>query len=271
MPGILAEGSDVSVRELRDDHGSPESTLVRMAGKQGKATSQNAANESAGGWRTKAGQFIQAFRMQLRDDKALIPWLVGTFVVVAGVVFGIGVSLGNQWFLLPLGIILALLVDMIIFGRRVQRNVFAKAEGQPGAAGWALQNMRGSWNVSQGVSGTAQLDVVHRVVGRPGVVLVAEGAPHRVKGLLAQEKKRVARMVGSTPIYDVVVGNEQGQVPLRRLQSHVTKLPRNISKDQVDSLNTRLSALSKGGAAMPKGPVPQGAKVRSPQRTVKRR
>jgi hypothetical protein len=241
-----------------------------MAGKQGKAAGKGAAGESAG-WRAKLGQFIQAFRLQLRDDKALIPWLLGTFVLVAGVVFGVGFAFGNQWFVLPLGIILALLVDMIIFGRRVQHNVFTKAEGQPGAAGWALQNMRGSWNVSQGVAGTAQLDAVHRVVGRPGVVLVAEGAPHRVKGLLAQEKKRVARVVGSTPIYDVVVGNENGQVPLRRLQSHVTKLPRNISKDQVTSLNTRLAALARGGAAMPKGPLPQGAKVRSPQRTAKRR
>jgi hypothetical protein len=242
-----------------------------MAAKQGKPASRGAAGESGAGWRAKVGQFVQAFKLQLRDDKALIPWLVGTFVVVAGVVFGIGVAFGDQWFLLPLGIILALLVDMIIFGRRVQRNVFTKADGQPGAAGWALQNMRGSWNVSQGVAGTAQLDAVHRVVGRPGVVLVAEGEPHRVKGLLAQEKKRVARVVGSTPIYDVVVGDGKGQVPLRRLQSHVTKLPRNIPKEQVGSLSTRLSALTKSGAAMPKGPVPQGAKIRSPQRTVKRR
>jgi hypothetical protein len=103
------------------------------------------------------------------------------------------------------------------------------------------------------------------------VVLVAEGAPHRVKPLLAQEKKRVARLVGKTPIYDVVVGNDEGQVPLAKLQRHMTKLPRNVTAAQIESLEQRLSILDTRGAAMPKGPTPQGAKVRNLQRTVRRR
>src|SRR5687767_15669391 len=64
---------------------------------------------------------------------------------------------------------------------------------------------------------------------RSGVILVAEGVPSRVRGLLAQEKKKVARIVGDTPIYDIVVGEEEGQVPLRKLSAHVTKLPRNLT------------------------------------------
>jgi len=100
---------------------------------------------------------------------------------------------------------------------------------------------------------------------------VAEGSPQRVKNLLAQEKKRVSRVVGDVPIYDVLVGNEEGQVPLRRLQGHIMKLPRNISSKQVDALETRLQALSNRGAAMPKGPMPQGARMRNVQRTIRRR
>src|SRR2546429_49383 len=155
-----------------------------------------------------------------------------------------------------------LLLAVIIFGRRVQRNVFGKAEGQPGAAAWALDNMRGRWTVTPTVAGTAQLDAVHRVIGRPGVVLVAEGAPHRVKSLLAQEKKRVARVVGDTPIYDLIVGNEEDQVPLRRLQQRIMKLPNNLKPAQIDTLEKRLSALASRGAALPKGPMPQGTKMR---------
>ena len=147
---------------------------------------------------------------------------------------------------------------MIIFGRRVQKNVYAKATGQPGAAGWALDNMRGQWRVTQAVAGTTQLDAVHRVIGRPGVILVAEGAPHRTKGLVAQEKKRIARIVGQVPIYEVLVGDEEGQVPLSKLQRHVTKLPRNIDKSQMETVEKRLAALAnRGGPAMPKGPMPQ--------------
>src|SRR5256885_16794213 len=141
-----------------------------------------------------------------------------------------------QWWLLPIGIARGLLLAVIIFGRRVQRNVFGKADGQPGAAAWALENMRGRWRVTPTVAGTTQLDAVHRVLGRPGVVLVAEGAPHRVKALLAQEKKRVSRVVGDTPIYDYIVGNEEDQVPLRKLQAKIMKLPTNLKRDQIDGL-----------------------------------
>ena len=37
---------------------------------------------------------------------------------------------------------------LIIFGRRVQKTVYKQAEGQPGAAAWALENMRGEWRVT---------------------------------------------------------------------------------------------------------------------------
>src|SRR5690606_19757306 len=144
---------------------------------------------------------------------------VGSIVVffVVGLIFGI------QWFLLPVGILVGVLLAFIIFGRRVQKSVYAKADGQAGAAAWALDNLQGAWRVSQAVAGTTQLDAVHRVIGRPGIILVGEGNPGRVKGLLAQEKKRVARLVGDTPIYEFVVGNEEGQIPLSQLQKRLNK------------------------------------------------
>jgi Domain of unknown function (DUF4191) len=242
-----------------------------MAGKQDKAGAKQAAKKRRAERKAKRTQMFEAFKMQRREDRALIPWMLGVFVVAVGVVFGIGLLFGVQWFTLPLGIMLGVLGALIVFGRRVQRNVYRKADGQPGAAAWALDNLRGKWKVSQAVAGTTHLDAVHRVLGRPGVILVGEGAPHRVKPLLAQEKKRVSRVVGQTPIYDIIVGTEEGQVPLRRLQSKLMKLPRNISTAQMDTLETRLSALANRGAAMPKGPMPQNAKMRNMQRTLKRR
>jgi hypothetical protein len=67
------------------------------------------------------------------------------------------------------------------------------------------------------------------------------------------------------------VGNNDGQVPLSGLQRHLAKLPRNISADQVETLENKLTVLAARGAAMPKGPMPQGAKMRNVQRTVRRR
>jgi hypothetical protein len=236
-----------------------------------KAAKKDARRAKREASKARRKQIWQAFKIQRREDKALIPWMLGAFLGSVLVVFGIGLIFDMHWILLPLGIAIGFLAAVSIFGRRVQRSVYSKAEGQPGAAGWALDNMRGQWRVTQGVAGTAHLDAVHRVIGRPGVILVAEGAPHRVKGLLAQEKKRVARVVGSTPIYDMVVGNDEGQIPLKKLQRHLQKLPRNISAAQMDSLEARLSALGTRTAALPKGPLPQGAKMRSVQRAVRRR
>jgi hypothetical protein len=39
----------------------------------------------------------------------------------------------------------------------------------------------------------------------------------------------------------------------------------------MDSLEARLNSLGSRAAAMPKGPLPPGAKMRSVQRTVRRR
>lgn len=242
-----------------------------MAQKQDKAAAAEAKKTRKAASKAKRKQIFQAFNMQRKEDKALIPIMLAAFLVVTGVVFGVGWLMGIQWFLLPVGAAFGLLAAVILFGRRVQKNVYTKADGQPGAAAWALDNMRGRWKVTPTVAGTTQLDAVHRVLGRPGVVLVAEGAPHRVKALLAQEKKRVARVVGDTPIYDFIVGNEEDQVPLRRLQSRIMKLPNNLKPAQIDTLEKRLSALAARGTQLPKGPMPQGAKMRNMQRTIRRR
>lgn len=246
--------------------------LGGMAGpKPDKAAKKAARQEKRAASKARRQQIWQAFQMQRKEDKALIPWMLGAFVAAVALPVGIGAIFGIWLILLPIGIALGILAAISVFGRRVQRNVYSKADGQPGAAGWALDNLRGRWRVTQGVAGTTHLDAVHRVIGRPGIILVAEGAPHRVKGLLAQEKKRIARIDGKMPIYDLVVGNDEGQVPLKGLQRHLMKLPRNISTGQMDTIEARLAALGSRAAAMPKGPMPAGAKMRSVQRTVRRR
>ena len=256
---------------LADDHDRAVRILERMAPTVDKDAKKAAKQAKKAEKKARRGQIFQAFKMQRKEDKWLIPWMLLVFLLVGGAVFALGWWWGISWLLLPLGIIAGALGAMITFGRRVQKTVYAKADGQPGAAGWALDNMRGNWRVTQTVAATTQFDAVHRVLGGPGVILVAEGAPHRVKSLLAQEKKRISRLVGDTPIYDVVVGNDEGQVPLAKLQRHMMKLPRNLRAKEVEALEAKLAALGNRAAAMPKGPMPQGAKMRNVQRTIRRR
>lgn len=215
----------------------------------------------------------QAYTITKENDPRFLPLLIiATVVAVAVVYLIVFLVTGSPYLPIPLAVIVGVLVAMLVFSRRAQRSMFTQAEGQAGAAGWMLkQQLRGDWRLTQAVAGTTQLDVVHRLVGRPGVVLVGEGAPHRVRGLLAQEKKRTARVVGDTPIYDITVGTGEGDVRLAKLNRYLLKLPSNLSKEQVGAVEKRLSALGGSRAAMPQGPMPQGAKIRNVQRTVRRR
>ena len=216
----------------------------------------------------------QAFTLTRQNDPRFIPYAVGLGVLAAAIVYVVVLEVTDSTIYgIPLAVFAFLIAAMFVFCRRAQTAMYTQAEGQPGAAGYLLQQrLRGDWRLEQGVAGTAQLDAVHRLVGRPGVVLVGEGVQHRVRGLIAQEKKKISRVAGDTPIYDVIVGTGEGDMRLARLNRYLLKLPANLSKQEVSALDKRLAAL--GGPKkmpLPQGPLPQGAKMRNLQRTVRRR
>src|SRR4051794_2370757 len=220
---------------------------------------------------SQLGMIKQAYSLTRKNDPKL-PWiLLIAFVAVFAVVEVTAILLGAPFLFLPIAILLGALVALIIFGRRAQSTAYRQVEGQPGAASWVLEGMRGDWRVTSGVAGTPQLDAVHRVLGRPGIVLVGEGSPNRARTLLAQEKKKVARVVGDTPIYDILVGDDEGQVPLKKLSAHVMKLPRNLTAAEVNSLGRRMSALGGPKMPVPGGPLPGGRQMTVSQRQVRRR
>ena len=245
-----------------------DAKATKAARAEAKAARKAAAKE-------RRSQLWQAFTVQRQEDKRLLPYMIGAFVLIVAVSVAVGVWSGGFTMItmIPLGVVLGALVAFIIFGRRAQRSVYNKAEGQTGAAAWALDNLRGKWRVTHGVAATGHFDAVHRVIGRPGVILVGEGSAARIKPLLAREKKNTAKLVGDAPIYDIIVGNGDGEVPLAKLERHLSRLPANITVKQMDALESRLNAQSSraGTAAMPKGPMPRGAKMRGVQRTVRRR
>jgi len=242
---------------------------------QTKAAKAEAKAARKAASKERRSQLWQAFQMQRKEDKRLLPFMIVGFALAVALSVAAGIAIGGfaMYLFIVLGVILGALVAFIIFGRRAQKSVYTKAEGQTGAAAWALDNMQGKWRVTPTVAATGHFDAVHRVIGRPGVIFVGEGSPNRVKPLLAQEKKRTARLVGDVPIYDIVVGNGEGEVPLSKLQRHLTKLPANITVKQMDSLESKLVALGTklGPAGMPKGPLPTQAKMRGVQRTVRRK
>jgi hypothetical protein len=212
---------------------------------------------------------IQQLRMAAglirESNRWALPIVALAGVGVLAVLVIIGLVTGLIAFLAPLGVLAGLMVAIIMFGRFAQTAQYAAIEGQPGAAAAILQTMRGGWTVTPAVAANRNLDVVHRAVGKPGVVLVGEGSPSRLPSLLAAEKKRISRVAYDVPIYDFQVGNEEGQVPVRRLQRKLMRLPRNLKGQAVAELNFRLKALPASLQA-PKGPMPKTGRMPKPPR-----
>ena len=239
----------------------------------GKGAAAKAGRKPKGQRFEKTKQLVAAYKITRQRDRALPLWMAlaffGAFALSLLILTLLGIPI---FFTIPTSILFGVLALMIVFGRRAQKAAFSQVEGQPGAGAWVLQGLRGDWRVTQGVQVNASLDAVHRVLGRPGVILIGEGQAHRVKPLLAQEKKRVARIAGDTPIYDVLLGDEEGQVPIRKLSQHMVKLPRNLDQRQVNALEKRLAALGGTKAApLPKGPMPKQARMAGMERTLRRR
>lgn len=202
-------------------------------------------------------QLVATFKVVRANDPSMVPTMVGAVAIAIIVFILLGVFVGPLWLWIPLGILTALLVASIVLGRKTQAYSLAAIEGQPGAAAAVLQNMRGAWEVTPAVAFNRREDMIHLVVGRPGVVLVAEGSsPARLRQLLAKERRRFERAAGEVPVQEVMVGAGGGddEVELSRLALHMTRLPRAIKAKEVGPLHRKLSALKASAPPMPKGP-----------------
>jgi hypothetical protein len=213
-------------------------------------------------------QFVATYRMAKRSDRRIGLWVLGAFLVagLAGAAFfWILPPQGGafDWVMAVLGgLLLGLLAAVIVFGRRAQRAAYGQMEGQPGAAASALQMLRRGWKTFPVIAFNRQQDVVHRVVGPPGIVLVGEGHPSRVKSLLANERRKHERVASETPIFEVVCGRGEGEVPLPQLVKHITKLGRNVKPADLTDVLNRIKALdaNRSNIPLPKGPVPTSMK-----------
>jgi len=193
-------------------------------------------------------------------DPKLVPLMLLAGLV--GVVMGAGFAVLSRNLVLGvvLGLLFGLLAALAVFSRRAADVQFAALEGQPGAAATVLQTMRGHWELTLGVAVTRKKDLVHMMVGRPGVILVGEGSFARVAALLKQEHRAIAKVAGDVPIHEISVGEHDGQVPLKKLTIHINRLPRKLKASQGGPLHT------KGTAAHPDLPIPKGPPHKVPKK-----
>lgn len=214
----------------------------------------------------KAGrlsQIRQAYGIARKSDPKLPLILLGIFLLAGLGGFALmKVIFGGWFFPITIGVLLGVLVTMIIFGRRAQRSAISQIEGRPGAAASVLGMLRRGWKTDPMIAFNKQQDIVTRLVGPVGIVLIGEGNPNRLKPLLASERRKHERVASEVAIHEVIVGDEPGQVPLQRLIKHCTKLKKTLKPAQMTDVLQRLKALDaqRGQIPMPKGPVPTSMK-----------
>lgn len=209
----------------------------------------------------RIAQIRQTYTITKQGDPRIGLVLASIFVGIIVLFVAVGLLTKLVMIFIPLSVPAALLATLIVFGRRAETAAYAQIEGEPGAAGAALKAMRGAWFVTPAVAATKNQDLVHRAIGRPGVVLVSEGPPARVANLLANERRRTARFVPDIPIIEIQCGSADGQVPLRKLSRMVMKLPKTLRPAQVTEVRKRLEALANHPVPIPKGPMPRSPRA----------
>ncbi len=199
-------------------------------------------------------RMAEVFSMTRRNDPNVVWIMVLTFLAVIAVGLLIGFLIRNVVTMIIIAVPLAFLAALFILSRRAERAAFAQIEGKPGAAGAAMSVLRRGWILKDepvAVNPRTQ-DAVFRAIGRPGVVLVAEGPVNRVKQLVDAERRKMNRIVPGVPVHVVNAGRGEGQVPLQRVSKTMQKLKKNLTRQEVQAVDKRLSAL---GTRMP---IPKG-------------
>ncbi|GAA3819991.1 DUF4191 domain-containing protein [Cellulomonas soli] len=207
-------------------------------------------------------QVWQAYQMTRKYDPSVTWVVLAVFVGTIALGLVIGLLVHAVVYLLLLSIPFAVLGAMFVLGRKAETAAYTQIEGQPGASLAALRTIRRGWSFPEepvAVDPRTQ-DAIFRGLGRAGIVLVGEGPTHRIAKLLEGERKRTARLLSGVPITLIQSGNDEGQVPLRKLPRAVQKLRPTLTKQEVAEIDKRLRALGGVKMPLPKGVDPMRAR-----------
>lgn len=203
-------------------------------------------------------QIVEAFKVTKQYDKKLLPLMIGGFLILEAIGVLLSFFLTPWWMWIIFGTAFGLLAPMYILSWRARVAMYTRFEGQPGAAEVAFNLLPKNWVKSPVIAFNRYQDIVHRVVGPVGIVLIGEGQAGRVRELLNTETKRHEAIKYQVPVTALIMGDAANQVPLRKLHKTIKKLPKAIKPSQVTEVTARLKALdaTRSRLPIPKGPMP---------------
>jgi hypothetical protein len=201
-----------------------------------------------------------AYKLVKKESPSGIVISILSFFVVAAIGIGIGIAIGHPIYLGFISLPLAFLVAFFLFTRFANTAAFASIQGQLGAGASVLMSIKRGFITTPAVSVSRNQDMVHRVSGKAGIILVGEGT-QAVRALIQDERKKMERFLSGVPVTEVLVGENSGQVSIRKLHKHLKKLPKKLSTAQLREVRARLRSVGGLNIPMPKGPMPTSAKM----------
>ena len=201
-----------------------------------------------------------AYKLVKKDSPLAVIWclLVFALVLTFGVI--IGNNLGHPIYAGFITLPVAFLAAFFLFTRYANVAAYASIEGQIGAGASVLMSIRRGFVTTPAVNVNRDQDMVHRVSGKAGIILVGEGG-FGVKTLMQDERRKMERFLSGVPVTEVVVGDGQGQVSVRKLQKHLKKLPKKLNTVQLREVRARLRSVGGLNMPMPKGPMPTNQRI----------
>jgi uncharacterized SAM-binding protein YcdF (DUF218 family) len=211
------------------------------------------------------------FQMTRKNDKAALPLMLLAFFgpIVVVVVLAIVMRQDVLWFVLWVisCVLIGLMLAMMTLTWRAEKIAFSQIEGRPGAVGAVLKSgLRGNWTTSEmpvAVNPRTQ-DAVYRAVGKPGVVLIAEGPRERVARLVGEEQRKLKRIVPNVPVNVLEIGPDSS-LELRKMTKSMRRLKKVLSRAEVMAVANRLTSLGQANLPIPKGIDPNRVRPGRPR------
>jgi Domain of unknown function (DUF4191) len=201
-----------------------------------------------------------AYKLVKKESPLAVIWCLLVFVLVLTFGVIIGNNLGHPIYAGFITLPVAFLAAFFLFTRYANVAAYSSIEGQIGAGASVLMSIRRGFVTTPAVNVNRDQDMVHRVSGKAGIILVGEGG-FGVKTLMQDERRKMERFLSGVPVTEVVVGDGQGQVSIRKLQKHLRKLPKKLNTVQLREVRARLRSVGGLNMPMPKGPMPTNQRI----------
>ena len=218
-------------------------------------------------------QFREQVKFLKEVDPKAMPLGIFFGVLIFLVILALGSIISGFAFLgiviwAILAIVTGYLTLLLTMTRRANSAIFKKYENEPGRISitvGTLTRRRWKGNNQPVAVNPRTKDMVFRIVGPAGVVLMAEGAKTSAKAMLEEERRKVQRLASGVTVHTFYSAQDGEGVPLGQLHKKISKLKRSLNRAEIAAVQNRLASIdSRSGLPIPKGIDPM--KMRASRR-----